>query len=90
MRREFRKRFPRHSGLAIPTCITTRVDACRDRQLVASFEVGGGESIPGACATRNFTYLVRGPCSNTVNELKIKINNRQIIKLDTMLDINCR
>ena len=35
-----------------------------DRQLAVSFEVGGGENvpdIPGACATRNFTYLVRGP-----------------------------
>ena len=26
-----------------------------------SFEVGGG--IPGACETRNFTYLVKGPWS---------------------------
>ena len=24
MRREFRERFPRHRGLAIPTCITAR------------------------------------------------------------------
>ena len=36
MRRECRERFPRHHGLAIPTCITVRVwrtcrDACRDR-----------------------------------------------------------
>ena len=62
MRREI---FPRHRGLAIPTCITARAwrtcrDACRDRQLV----VGGGENvpgIPGACTTRNFTYLIRGP-----------------------------
>ena len=31
---------------------------------MASFGVGGGENIPGipgACKTRNFTYLVRGP-----------------------------
>ena len=64
-----RERFSRHRGLAITTCITacawrTCRDACRDRWLVASFEVGGGENvpgIPGACATRNFTYLVRGP-----------------------------
>ena len=70
MRRECRERFPRHRGLAIPTCITARAwrtcrDACRDRWLAVSFEVGGGEyvpSIPGACATRNFTYLARGPC----------------------------
>ena len=36
MRREWRERFPRHPGLAIPTFITTRAwhtyrDACRDR-----------------------------------------------------------
>ena len=69
MHRECRKRFPRHRGLAIPTCITARVwrtcrDACRDRWLAVSFEVGGRGSVPGipvACETRNFTYLVRGP-----------------------------
>ena len=38
MRRECRERFPRHRGLAIPTCIMTRAwrtchDACRDHQL---------------------------------------------------------
>ena len=30
-----------------------------------SFEVGGGENVPGnphACVIRNFTYLVRDPC----------------------------
>ena len=66
MRRECRERFPRHRGLAIPTYITARAwrncrAACRDRYLVISFEVGGGESNPGARATRKFTYLVRGP-----------------------------
>ena len=69
MRRECRERFPRHRRWAIPTCITARAsrtcrDACRDRQLAVSFEIGGGENvpgIPGACATCNFTYLVRGP-----------------------------
>ena len=34
------------------TCVTS---------LVYSFKVDGGESIPGACATHNFTYLVRDP-----------------------------
>ena len=71
MRRECREHFPRHRGLAIPTCITARAsrtcrDACRGRWLAVSFEVGGGGNvlgIPGACATRNFTYLLRGPCS---------------------------
>ena len=69
MRRECRERFPRHGGLAIPTCITARAwrtcrDARRDPQLAVYFEVSGGEnvpSIPGACATRDSTYLVRGP-----------------------------
>ena len=70
MRRECRERFPHPLGLAIPTCITARAwrtcrDACRDSYLAVFFEVGGGENvpvIPGACATRNVTYLVRGPC----------------------------
>ena len=69
MPREYRERFPRHHRLAIRTCITARAwrtcrDACRDRLLPVSFYVGGGEnvpSIPGACTTRNSTYLVRGP-----------------------------
>ena len=64
-----RERFPRHRRLAIPTYITAHAwrtcrNACRDRQLAVSFEVGGGENVPGihgACRTRNFTYLVRGP-----------------------------
>ena len=50
--------LPRHRGLTIPTCITAHT------WLAVSFEVGGGENvpgIPGACATRNFMYLVRGP-----------------------------
>ena len=65
MRRECREHFPRHRGLAIPTCITA-CDAYQDRLLTVSFEVGCGENvpgIPGACATRNFTCMVRGPLS---------------------------
>ena len=51
MRRECRESFPRHHGLAIPTCITARAsrsyrDACRDSLLAVSFEVGGGETFP--------------------------------------------
>ena len=41
-------------------------DACCDRKLVVPFKVGGEENvpgIPGACATRNFMFLVRGPLS---------------------------
>ena len=52
MRRECRESFPRHRGLAIPTCITARAsrtcrDACWNRQLAVSFEIGGGENVPG-------------------------------------------
>ena len=51
MRWEYRERFPRYHGLAIPTYITARAsrtcgDACRDRLLVVSFEVSGGENVP--------------------------------------------
>ena len=49
MRWECRERFPRHRVFAIPTCV------------MHSFEVGGGENVPGACTTRHITYLVRGP-----------------------------
>ena len=69
MRRECREYFPCHFRSAIPKCITARAwrtcrDVCRERKLAISFDVIGGEkvpAIPGACATRNFTYLVRGP-----------------------------
>ena len=74
--RECRERFPRHRGSAIPTRVTPRAwrtcrDACRDRNLAVSFEVGVGENIsgiPGACAFRNFVYPIRGPwrCGNDV------------------------
>ena len=69
MRREWRESFSHHRGLAIPTCITTRAwltcgDACQGCLLTVFLEVGGGENvpgIPGACATRNSTYLVIDP-----------------------------
>ena len=69
MRRECRELFPRHklqrkSLVSDPsmhhgTCVT-HVSWCMSGSLTHS----GGEnvpSIPGACATRNFAYLVRGP-----------------------------
>ena len=51
LHRECRERFPRHCGSAIPTFITARVwptcrDACRDRFLAVSFEVGDGTTFP--------------------------------------------
>ena len=70
MRWECRERFPRHwlqrkplvsdSGMHHGTCVM-HVSWCMSGSLTR----GGGEKvpgIPGACATRNFTYLVRGPC----------------------------
>ena len=69
MRRECRERFPRHRLHRKPlvsdpnmhhdTCVT-HVPWC----MSGSLTCGGGENvpaIPGACATRNFTYLARGP-----------------------------
>ena len=72
--RECRERFPSHPRQSKPlvndpgmhhgTCVTN-VPWCMSGSLTCS----GGENvpgIPGACATRNFTYLVRGPCSALV------------------------
>ena len=66
MRRECRERFPRHRRWAIPTCITARAsrtcrDACRDRQLSVSFEIGGGgkRSRHSRCM-RNLQFYVSG------------------------------
>ena len=70
MRREWRERFPRHRlqkkpifsdpGMHHGTCVT-HVPWCMSGLLIR----GGGEhvrGIPGACTTRNVTYLSRGPC----------------------------
>ena len=69
MPRECRERFPRHRlqrkplvsdpGMHHGTCVT-HVPWC----MSGSFTRAGGENvsgIPGACATRNFTCLARGP-----------------------------
>ena len=73
MRRECRERFPRHWLQRKPlasdpdmhhgTCIT-HVPWCMSGSLTRD----GGQNvphIPGACATRNFTYMVRGPWGQT-------------------------
>ena len=66
MRREYRKRFPRHRGLAIPTCITARAshtcrDSYRDRLLAVSFDVGGGEKRSRhSSRMRNMQFYVSG------------------------------
>ena len=70
MRRECRERFPRHRHQRKPlvsdpkmhhgTCVT-HVPRC----MSGSLTCGGGRNVIGihsACTTRNFTYLVRGPC----------------------------
>ena len=62
--RECREHFPCNRGLTISTSITARAwrtcrDACQDRWLAVSFEVDGGENvpgIPGARATRYSMY----------------------------------
>ena len=69
MRRESRERFPRHPlqskslvidpGMHHGTCVT-HVPWC----MSGSITPGDGKNvpgIPGACATRNFAYLTRGP-----------------------------
>ena len=71
MRRKCRESSPRHHELAIPPCIAARAwrtcrNACWDRYLAVTFAVDGGGNvpgIPGACATRNFTHLIRSPYS---------------------------
>ena len=52
------------------TCVT-HAPRCMPGLLTSGFfEVGGGENgpgLPGACATRNFTYLVRVPCQALIS-----------------------
>ena len=55
-----RKPLVSDPGMHHGTCVT-HVPWCMSRSLTR----GGGENvpgIPGACTTRNFTYLARGPC----------------------------
>ena len=76
MRRECRERFPRHwfqrktlssdPVMHHGTCVT-HVPWCMSGLLTS----GSGENvpgIPGASATRNFTYLVRGPLEHCETE----------------------
>ena len=51
------------------------------------FEVGGGKNvlgIPGACATRNFMYLVRGPCTSATANW-INIGDMDILNIDVIM-----
>ena len=88
MRRECRERFPRHRpqrkplfsdrGMHHGTCVT-RVPWYMSGSLTHS----DGEHvpcIPSACATRNFTYLARGPkCIRTALEVRYWISIPQLI-----------
>ena len=78
MRRECRERFSRHRlqrkpqvndpGMHHGTCVT-HVPWCMSGSLTS----GGGENvsdIPGVCATRNFTYLARGPYHHSRDRLQ--------------------
>ena len=90
MRRECRERFPRHQlqrkplvsdpGMHHDTCVT-RVPRC----ISGSLTRGGGENvpgIPGACATRNVTYLARGPWDILINtKYSTVVWNSQMIAL---------
>ena len=84
MRRECRERFPCHRLQRTPlvsdpgmhhgngTCVTD-VPWC----MSGSLTWGGGENvagIPGACATRNFTYLARGPRRSHLKFILLKSN----------------
>ena len=64
MRRECRERFPRHRLQKKPLVSDHGMRHARAVMHVGIATSGGGENvpgIPGACATRNFTYLVRDP-----------------------------
>ena len=69
MRRECRERFPRHRlqrkplisdpGMHHGTCVP-HMPCCMSWSLTPSGRENA-PGIPGACTTRNFTYLTRGP-----------------------------
>ena len=78
MRRDCRQRFPRYRlqlkplvsdpGMRDGRCVT-HVPWCMSGLLT----YGGGENvpgIPGACATRNFMYLVRGPLESFPSKIR--------------------
>ena len=74
MRQECRERFPRHRdrlqrkplvsdpGMNHGTCVT------HVPRYMSGSIMRGGENVPGACATHNFTYLARGPLLDVCSE----------------------
>ena len=96
MRRECRERFPRHRRWAIPTCITARAsrtcrDACRDRQLSVSFEIGGGgKRSRHSRRMRNLQFYVSGKrpiiwtnagILSNLSEISIEIHTFSFMKM---------
>ena len=68
--------FKGNRGLAIPACITARAWPHVPWCMPGSLTCGGGKNvpgIPGACATRNFTYLVRGPCYHYFTDTSVTV-----------------
>ena len=63
-------------GMHHGTCVT-HVTWCLPGSLTSGFfEVGGGENvpgIPGACATRNFAYLVRDPSALAMHDVNVSL-----------------
>ena len=90
MRSEWLERYPRHRLLRKPlvndpgmhhgTCVA-HVPWC----MSGSLTCGDGEivpGIPGACATRNFAYLVRGPLGNVTHILQVYFDGTGTIRLN--------
>ena len=66
-------------GMHHGTCVT-HVPWCMSESLIR----GGGENvpgIPGACATRNFAYLARGPFGNILGMVRSPIKTRAFNKI---------
>ena len=83
MRRECQERFTRHQlqrkplvsdpGMHQSTCVT-HVPWC----MSGSLTCGGGENVPGTCATRYFTYLIRDPCQANIRKLAETADGAQV------------
>ena len=81
MHRECRERFPRHSGLAILACITTRAwrtcrDACRDRQIAVCLKSVAGKAFPAFLAHAQPVVVRIWPTSQCVfGMFRITVND---------------
>ena len=98
MHRECRERFPRHRrqrkplvsnpGIHHSTCVT-HVPWC----MSGSLTCGGGEDVSGiygACTTRNYTYLARGPLSEITRFCRVLIVQiGKYVLFTPILMVNC-